>query len=153
MVRLIASALLLVAAPAAAQTPAADRAAVMATVDAALAAVSAQDDAALAALLAPDALFYRESTMADGSLKAGTITSAAMLEGLRGPKRGFSELRTGQPTVHIRKGIAQVWTEYSFDIAGKRSHCGIDTISLIRIDGAWRIASFGWTKEPEGCPK
>ena len=23
----------------------------------------------------------------------------------------------------------------------------------LKVDGAWRIASFGWTAEPEGCTK
>lgn len=151
MDRLIASLALLAAVPAVAQPADAEHAAVLKTVDAALAAVSAQDEAALEALLLPGALFYREGRTPDGKPRTSVIPGPAMLEQMRGPKKGFSELRTGAPTLLVRGGVAHVWTPYSFDIAGKRSHCGVDSISLLKVDGVWRIASFGWTAEPEGC--
>ena len=153
MVRLITTVALLAAAPVAAQPADAEHVALLKTVDAALAAISAQDDVALAALLLPGAVFYRESIGDDGKPRTSVIPLPAMLERMKGPKRGLSEVRTGAPTILVRTGLAQVWTPYSFDIAGKRSHCGVDSISLLKVDGAWRIASFGWTAEPEGCTK
>lgn len=151
MDRLIASLAILLSAPALSQAAEVEQAAVLETVDAALAAISAQDDLALAALLVPGALFYREGRGSDGKPKADAFPAPAMLDSLKGPKKGFSELRTGTPTVLIRNGVAHVWTPYSFDIEGKRSHCGVDSISLLKVDAVWRIASFGWTREPEGC--
>jgi hypothetical protein len=153
MDRLIATIALLVAAPAAAQPVDAEHAALLKTVDAAFAAISAQDETALSVILLPGAIFYRESIGEDGKPRTAVIPSPAMLERMKGPKRELSELRTGAPTVLVRNGLAQVWTPYTFDVAGKRSHCGIDTISLLKVDGAWRIASFGWTAEPQGCSK
>lgn len=153
MDQLIATVALLAAAPATPQPADAEHAALLKTVDAAFAAISAQDDVALAALLLPGAVFYRESLGDDGKPRTSVMPWPAMLERMKGPKRDLREVRTGAPTILVRNGLAQVWTPYSFDIAGKRSHCGVDSISLLKVDGVWRIASFGWTAEPEGCTK
>jgi hypothetical protein len=151
MDRLIACLAILAATPAVSQTADVEHEAVLKTVDAALAAVSSQDSPALARLLVPGALFYREGHREAGKPVTRVIPGSAMLDQMKGPKMGYSELRTGTPTVLVRKGVAHVWTSYSFDVAGKRSHCGIDSISLLKVDGVWQITSFGWTAEPEGC--
>ncbi len=57
------------------------------------------------------------------------------------------------PTVLVRGNIAVVWAEYSFDLDGKRSHCGIDVFNLLKIDGAWKVTGVQYTVEPDNCPK
>lgn len=57
------------------------------------------------------------------------------------------------PTVLVRGNIAVVWTEYSFDLNGKRSHCGIDVFNMMKIDGAWKVTGIQYTVEPDTCPK
>jgi hypothetical protein len=57
------------------------------------------------------------------------------------------------PTVLVRGNIAVVWAEYSFDLNGKRSHCGIDVFNLLKIEGAWKVTGIQYTVEPDNCPK
>lgn len=64
----------------------------------------------------------------------------------------YDEFWTAEPTVLIRGPIAVVWGEYEFLIDGKFSHCGIDSIDLVKLDGDWKIVNFMWTVEKEGCP-
>jgi hypothetical protein len=59
---------------------------------------------------------------------------------------------TGDPTVMIRGPIAVVWGEYEFMINGYFSHCGVDSIDLVKVDGDWKIANWMWTVEKKGCP-
>lgn len=59
---------------------------------------------------------------------------------------------TGDPTVMIRGPIAVVWGEYEFLINGRFSHCGVDSIDLVKVDGDWKIANWMWTVEKKGCP-
>lgn len=61
--------------------------------------------------------------------------------------------RYWNPTVMIRRDIAAVWTAYSFDTDGKRSHCGYDLFEFVRVDGEWKIANTMWTIEPDACPE
>lgn len=64
----------------------------------------------------------------------------------------YIERWTEEPTVLIRGPIAVVWGEYEFWIDGVFSHCGVDSIDLVKVGGDWRIANFMWTVEKEDCP-
>jgi hypothetical protein len=64
----------------------------------------------------------------------------------------YLERWIGEPTVMIRGPIAVVWGEYEFFINGERSHCGVDSIDVVKVDGVWKLANFMWTVEPDGCP-
>ncbi len=59
---------------------------------------------------------------------------------------------TEEPTVLIRGPIAVVWGEYEFLIDGEFSHCGVDSVDLVKTGGNWKIANFMWTVEKDGCP-
>ena len=59
--------------------------------------------------------------------------------------------RYWDPVVHVRGGIAVVWTPYEFWVDGKSSHCGIDVFDLMKDKGVWKIANAMWTVEPEAC--
>ena len=65
----------------------------------------------------------------------------------------YLERWTGKPTVLIRGPIAVVWGEYEFRIDGEFSHCGVDSIDFVKVDGNWKIANFMWTVEKEDCPQ
>jgi hypothetical protein len=67
-------------------------------------------------------------------------------------KRRFTE-KYWDPTVLIHRDMAVFWAPYSFDIDGKRSHCGVDVFDFIRVNGEWKLANSMWTVEPDGCPK
>lgn len=70
----------------------------------------------------------------------------------REPNVRYTE-RYWDPTIMVHRDVAQFWAPYSFDVDGKRSHCGIDSFSLARIDGKWIVTNGSWTVEPpENCP-
>jgi hypothetical protein len=64
----------------------------------------------------------------------------------------YIERWTEEPTVLIRGPIAVVWGEYDFWIDGSFSHCGIDSVDLVKVNGEWKVANFMWTAEKENCP-
>ncbi|MFN2098844.1 hypothetical protein [Altererythrobacter sp. MF3-039] len=57
------------------------------------------------------------------------------------------------PTIVVHRDIAIFWAPYSIDIDGKRSHCGIDSFDMVRVDGVWKISAMAYTVEPKGCPE
>ena len=63
------------------------------------------------------------------------------------PQPRFYE-RFWNPRVLVRADLAQFWAPYSFDIDGKRSHCGIDNFTMMRIEGRWVLTNASWTVEP-----
>ena len=46
------------------------------------------------------------------------------------------------PVIHIDKTLASVWAPYRFTIDGKPNHCGVDAITLLKLDGHWRIVGI-----------
>ena len=64
----------------------------------------------------------------------------------------YMERWTGEPTILVRGPIAVIWGEYEFWIDGEFSHCGVDSVDLVKVEGEWKIANFMWTVEKENCP-
>lgn len=51
----------------------------------------------------------------------------------------------------ISDHLAVFWAPYDLHINGEFSHCGIDVLNLIKIDGQWKIGHAMWTIQPHGC--
>lgn len=129
-----------------------DRADVLAAVDRFLNALNTNDAEAYAAAQVNDGVTYSQRYAADGSAKLRRRSNHDNLEMLRADSTKVRE-QYWNPTVLVHKDIAIVWAPYSFDIDGKRSHCGIDAFDLLRVDGVWKIGNAMWTVEPDGCAK
>ncbi len=79
-------------------------------------------------------------------------SNAELVNSIKPDGRQYLEQFTAEPTVLIRGPIAVVWGEYDFWIDGEFSHCGVDAIDLVKLDGQWKIANFMWTMEQDNCP-
>lgn len=129
-----------------------ERAEVKAAVDTWLSAINANDADKLAANQLPQGMTFRQKHEADGSTSLSSRSNADWVERARAEKARLRE-RYWNPTILVHGGIATFWAPYSFDIEGKRSHCGVDVFDLIKVGGEWKVANAMWTVEPQGCPK
>jgi hypothetical protein len=59
--------------------------------------------------------------------------------------------RMWNPKVLIKGGLAVVWAEYDFHLNGKFSHCGIDSVTLVKASEGWKISGIAYTMETSGC--
>lgn len=55
------------------------------------------------------------------------------------------------PEVRIDGNLAHVWTFYHFYPGDEFSHCGIDSIELLRGSDGWEITFIAYTRKTEGC--
>jgi hypothetical protein len=77
------------------------------------------------------------------------LPNQQVLEANRSAKPDESrQSKFGEPTVLIRKAIAQVWVPFKTSIGGTLSHCGIDNFSLVKRHGQWMITNMSYTLEP-----
>lgn len=125
-------------------------AAILAVIDRFMAAISANDLQAMAALQMPEGMTYRARPADGGGIEVVGAPNSYWVQPERADGRAQLE-RYWSPTVLVRGQIALVWTPYEFWLDGKRSHCGIDTFDLVKVDGNWRVANAMWTVEPDGC--
>jgi hypothetical protein len=127
-----------------------DEAAVLAVVDQFMTAISTNDLKLMASLQLPDGVTYRARPAEGGGVEVISSPNSYWVQPERADGRARIE-RYWSPTVLVRGHIAVVWTPYEFWLDGERSHCGIDTFNLVKMDGSWRVANAMWTVEPDGC--
>lgn len=59
--------------------------------------------------------------------------------------------RMWNPKVMIHGRIAVLWAKYDFHLNGRFSHCGVDSIDLVKTSEGWKIAGGLYTVERKGC--
>ena len=46
---------------------------------------------------------------------------------------------------------AMVWVPYDFHLEGSFSHCGIDILTYLKLEGGWKVTSITYDVVREGC--
>ena len=60
--------------------------------------------------------------------------------------------RMWSPQLSIGGRLASLWAPYDFHRDGKRTHCGIDQVNLVKTPEGWRIATLIYTVQTTKCP-
>lgn len=137
----------LAAEPAPARTP--DEVAVLATVEAFIRGLAARDAAAMEAQVTEPGLLamVEERDGADHVELAPLSEAIASIASIPVP---VAEPLHGE-VVTVDGPVATVRADFDFFIDGKRSHCGVDIFTLMRIDGAWKIATITYSHLTSSC--
>jgi hypothetical protein len=109
-------------------------------------AMAARDALAAQALFVPDAGLF--SLSANG--KAVKMPLMDFLNAIGSGKAVWKE-RIWSANVLVHGAIAVVWAPYDFHNNGAFSHCGYDSISLLKTVAGWKISYISDTRETEGC--
>jgi hypothetical protein len=137
----------LVAAPLAAQDTAKEQAAVIAAAEAFFTALASPDKTALAATMDPAGTIYIHDRMDPAKPEVIVVPVAKHLENWLKSPPGLWEGMV-YSTVLVDGDMAQVWGPYRFVAGGKTTHCGIDSLSLVKRGGVWKVANTSFTMEP-----
>ena len=124
--------------------------AVVAVVQAFFDGLGSADPVAMRATMLPDGRFMSLRTLPDGAIQTRRFTFEDSFGKRIEP--GLEE-RMWSPQVVRRGALATVTAPYEFKRGGVTTHCGVDIFTLVRQEGAWRIADVSWTAEPDGCPE
>lgn len=127
-----------------------DEAQVMAVVDAFMAGLAAKDAEAMSALAMDDGYLALVRPMADGD-RTRSMPLSETIASLASVTADLAE-PTWDEVVMVEGPVAMVWAPYALLADGERSHCGIDIFTLMRVDGAWKIATITYSHIDEGCP-
>lgn len=61
--------------------------------------------------------------------------------------------RMWNPEVRVSGRLATLWAPYDFHRDGKRTHCGIDQVELIKTSEGWKVLAILYTVETTNCPE
>jgi hypothetical protein len=143
--------LLAAAAPARAQDPPGDKAAVLGVVKRLFDGMRASDSGAVRATFHPQALLATTATK-QGTATVRIDTVDAFVRAVGTPHPEVWDERIRKPRVELDGPLASVWVEYSFYLGNKFMHCGIDAFQIARDGDAWRIVALMDTRRQDGCP-
>lgn len=134
--------------PLRAQGNVAEERAVIAVADSVLAALTGGNGPALARLVL-DSAIVGGIGVRDGVERmslSGWTRYISRPAGNQFTERGFGA------TARVQDRVAQVWVPYDLYIGSAWSHCGVDTFTMIKRAGSWRVASLIYTiEQPPAC--
>jgi hypothetical protein len=97
-------------------------------------------------LFVPDASLY--SLGANG--KANRMPLDDFLKVLGSGNVEWKE-RIWDMTVLVHGPLAVIWAPYDFHLGGSFTHCGYDSINLLKTAAGWKITYISDTRETQGC--
>lgn len=133
----------------------AERAAVLATIQALFTASTDMDSATMLTLTLPEGGATRLDKGPDGALRVRHLKWTDMAQRPKAFDAKFQtrvEQRLIAPEVRVSGDIAAIWSRYELRIGGKLTRCGVDHFDLIRKDGTWRVLNLTWREQLTGCP-
>lgn len=146
----LGAALLAAPTPASGQSP--DGQAALATVESMFKAMRTRDTALLRSVFEPGARLVGIRTRPDGATTLQTITVDQWVQFVaKDPRPDWTE-RAWNPRIEVTGTLAQIWAEYDFHFGKSFSHCGVDSVQLLKKDSRWLIVSIADTYQKDGCP-
>ena len=119
----------------------------LAAVDALFEAMAVHDAHTVRQLIVPGATFV--VVRPDGT--AAMRDDAGFIESLAQHPESELRERMWDRQVLVDGPMAQVWGPYDLHLDGKFSHCGVNSIALVRGADGWRVAAVSYTMRKDGC--
>ena len=113
---------------------------VIATVERLFAGMAARDETAIRAVLTPEGKIYSMRA----NLPAAVTSHADFASRIAAAKETLLE-RMWEPKVLLQDRLATLWAPYDFHRGGKLTHCGVDSVTLIKTYEGWKIAGVFFT--------
>lgn len=133
------------------QAQADDRAAVIATIQKMFDGMRAGDSAAVRAVFDPSARLQTVFTSREGQPLIRTEAPGEFVKAVGTPHDETWDERIWSYDVHVDGLLATAWTEYTFFLGEKMSHCGVNAFQLFKGEKGWKIIQITDTRRREDC--
>ncbi|ALE15688.1 hypothetical protein AMC99_00376 [Altererythrobacter epoxidivorans] len=140
------------AAPLAADVSVSQEQAVIAGANAFMDAIANSDRSALAEHIIPEAVIFVHNETDPAKPRVDIIPVTKHLENW-GKRSADYEESMRYDHVLVSGDMAQVWGPYSFTWNGKLTHCGVNSLSMVKMDdGSWKVGNVSFTMvAPDRC--
>lgn len=116
-------------------------------------ALGSDDKSALADHMVPEAMIFVHNRMDPQNPRVDHLPVAKHLENwAKRDGRFFEEMDV--TSVLVDGDMAHVWGPYSFWVNYELSHCGINSLNLVKTQDGWKVANTSFTMErPSECER
>ncbi len=129
----------------------ADETAALAVVQDLFKGMRTKDTALMRSLFEPGARLTGIRTRQDGTTVLQTISADQFINFVAKDSRPDWTERAFDPRIQIEGTLAQIWAEYDFHFGQTFSHCGVDAVQLLKLNGKWLIVAIADTYQKDGC--
>jgi hypothetical protein len=124
---------------------------ILAVVDRLFDGMRARDGSMVASVFHPDARLISTSSDAEGRPAVAVREIQVFVDAVGQGGDPWNEPYF-QPVIQIDGNLAHVWIFYHFYAGDTFSHCGFDSIQMVRMpEEGWRMVSLADTRRTEGC--
>lgn len=111
----------------------------------------AGDSSMISAVFVPDARMGTAAKNREGKvvLRKGSLNR--FLTQMATPHDQVYDEKIWSYEVRMDGPLAYVWTDYSFYLGEKLSHCGYNVFELVKLEEGWKITSIVDTRRKENC--
>jgi ketosteroid isomerase-like protein len=110
----------------------------------------ASDGETLQTLITEDATLHTITQREGETVKAATDMNR-FLDSVSNAPTGLLNEQLTSLEVHIDGDLATAWMEYNFFRGDEFSHCGVNSMNLIRTSDGWKIFSVVDTRRTDDC--
>ncbi len=129
----------------------ADKAAVIGVIKTVFDGMRAGDSATVRSAFLPDAQLLRTYNDKEGMPQIGVGSIEKWLESIGTPREATLDEKIWTYDVRIDQNLATVWTDFTFYLGDRLSHCGVNAFQLFRTPGGWKIFQVVDTHRTQGC--
>lgn len=130
----------------------AERAEIVAALQAVFDALGSGDADLLRNVMDPSVVMHFSERSAAGETSSGSSTVEGLATRIASSDVRLTE-RMWDPVVSVDGSLATIWAPYDFYSGEQFSHCGVDAATLMSGDEGWKIVSLSWTRhQPPACP-
>lgn len=109
------------------------------------------DSASMRPLFHPDIRMQTTYIDEEGNPKMVEGSLDRWLDGVGQPKEEAWDEKIWSYDVQIDQNLATVWTDYTFYLGDKLSHCGVNAFQLFKDEDGWKIFQITDTRSKENC--
>jgi hypothetical protein len=139
----------LAAAPLAAEEVSPEQAEVTAAAKAFIFAIGNPNRSVLADHMLPEGMIFVHNRMDPANPRVDVVPVRQHLDRWLGQRNRIIE-EMDYTTVLVDGDMAQVWGPYAFAVNSVVTHCGINSLSMVRTESGWKVANTSFTMEPPG---
>ena len=122
--------------------------AVAAGLDAFFDALRSDDKTALARTREPEALIFIHNRMDPDNPQIIQYKVSDRLENWLNSPTGLDEIMN-YDAIMVDGDMAHIWGPYSFHVKGELTHCGINSMSMVKAeDGSWKLGNASFSMVP-----
>lgn len=111
----------------------------------------AADSAAVASIFTKDAVMQTASYDPQGNSRLRNGSLSGFMNAIGTPKEAVWDERIANVEIKVDANMANAWVPYSFYVSDKFSHCGVNSLQFVKMDGAWKIMHIVDTRRGDGC--